>query len=47
MDAFNVFNYPQYFGPDSVDGDVSSGTFGQIVQADNPRLQQAALKFRF
>jgi hypothetical protein len=47
IDAFNVFNHPQYFGPDSVDGDISSGTFGQIVQANNPRLLQAALKFRF
>jgi hypothetical protein len=47
MDAFNVFNHPQYFGPDSVDGDISSGTFGRIVNAQNPRLLQAALKFRF
>ena len=47
MDAFNVFNHPQYFGPDTVDGDISSGTFGQIVKAQNPRLMQAALKFRF
>jgi carboxypeptidase family protein len=47
IDAFNVFNHPQYFGADSVDGDVSSGTFGQIVNAQNPRLLQAALKFRF
>jgi hypothetical protein len=47
IDAFNVFNHPQYFGPDTVDGDISSGTFGQIVKAQNPRLMQAALKFRF
>ncbi len=47
VDAFNSFNHPQYFGPETVDGDISSGTFGQIVQADNPRLLQAALKFQF
>jgi hypothetical protein len=47
MDTFNAFNHPQYFGPDTVDGDISSGTFGQIVKAQNPRLMQAALKFCF
>lgn len=47
IDAFNVFNHRQYFGPHSVDGDISSGTFGQIVKAQNSRLMQAALKFRF
>jgi hypothetical protein len=47
IDAFNVFNHPQYFGPNSVDGDISSGTFGQIINAQNPRLMQAALKLHF
>jgi hypothetical protein len=47
MDAFNLFNHPRYFGPDAVDGDISSGTFGQIVNAQNPRLMQVALKFHF
>ena len=47
IDAFNVLNHPQYFGPDSVDGDISSGTFGQIINAQNPRFMQAAVKFHF
>jgi len=47
FEAFNLFNHPQYFGADSVDGSIDSGTFGQIVKAMNPRLMQAAVKFRF
>jgi hypothetical protein len=47
IEAFNLFNHPQYFGPDTVDGDISDGTFGQIVKAGDPRLMQVALKFSF
>jgi hypothetical protein len=29
LEAFNVFNHAQFFGPQAVDGNISSGTFGQ------------------
>jgi hypothetical protein len=47
LEAFNVFNHTQFFGPAAVNGDFSSGLFGQVVNAASPRLMQAALKFTF
>ena len=47
LEAFNVFNHPQFYGPASVDGNINGFTFGQIVSAAPPRLMQAALKFSF
>ncbi len=47
LEAFNVFNHTQFFGPAAVNGDFSSGLFGQVVNAAPPRLMQAALKFTF
>jgi hypothetical protein len=47
MEAFNVFNHAQFFGPQSVDGNISSSTFGQAVSAAAPRLVQAGAKFVF
>jgi Carboxypeptidase regulatory-like domain len=47
LEAFNVFNHTQFFGPAAVNGDLSSGLFGQVVNAAPPRLMQAALKFAF
>lgn len=47
IEAFNVFNHPQFFGPQSVDGNISSFTFGQVVSADPPRLIQLVVKFFF
>ena len=47
VEAFNVFNHAQFFGPLSVDGNISSGTFGQVVSAAAPRLVQAGVKFAF
>ncbi|HTV54206.1 MAG TPA: TonB-dependent receptor, partial [Terriglobia bacterium] len=47
MEAFNVFNHAQFFGPTSVNGNISSSTFGQVVSAASPRLMQAAIKFTF
>jgi hypothetical protein len=47
LEAFNVFNHAQFFGPQSVDGNISSGTFGQVVSAAAPRLVQAGAKFTF
>ena len=47
MEAFNVFNHPQFFGPSAVNGNISSPLFGQVVQASAPRLLQLAAKFTF
>ena len=47
VEAFNVFNHAQFFGPLSVDGTLGSSSFGQVVSADAPRILQAALKFTF
>jgi hypothetical protein len=46
IEAFNVFNHAQFFGPQSVDGNISSATFGQVVSAA-PRLVQAGAKLTF
>jgi hypothetical protein len=47
VEAFNVFNHAQFYGPSSVDGEVNDSTFGRIVSAAAPRLVQLAAKFRF
>jgi hypothetical protein len=46
-EAFNVFNHAQFFGASSVEGNISSGSFGQAVSAMSPRLMQLALRYRF
>jgi hypothetical protein len=46
-EAFNVFNRPQFFGAAAVEGNVSSGSFGQAVSAMAPRLAQVAVRFQF
>jgi hypothetical protein len=47
LEAFNVFNHAQFFGPQAVDGNISSSTFGQVVNAAAPRLLQLGVKFLF
>ncbi len=47
LETFNVFNHPQFFGPASVNGNIDSPLFGEVVQAEPPRLMQLALKFTF
>jgi hypothetical protein len=47
LEAFNVFNHPQFYGPGAVDGNIASSTFGHIVNAADPRLIQIATKFMF
>jgi len=47
VEAFNVFNHAQFYGPSAVDGEVENSTFGQVVIAQNPRLIQLAVKFFF
>jgi hypothetical protein len=46
-EAFNLFNHAQFFGPAAVEGNISSGSFGQAVSAMPPRLMQVALRYRF
>ncbi len=47
LEAFNVFNHTQFFGSQTVDGNINTATFGQVVSADPPRLVQLAAKFFF
>jgi hypothetical protein len=47
VDAFNVFNHAQFNGPQSVDGNIGSSTFGNVISAASPRILQGALKFLF
>ena len=45
FEDFNIFNHAQFFGPLSVDGNIGSSAFGQVVSADSPRLVQLGAKF--
>jgi hypothetical protein len=47
LETFNVFNRPQFFGPQAVNGDADNPLFGQVVKAAPPRLMQLAVKFTF
>jgi hypothetical protein len=47
LEAFNVFNHAQFYGPASVDGEVNDPNFGQIFSAAAPRLVQLATRFAF
>jgi hypothetical protein len=47
IEGFNVFNHAQFFGPQAVDGNISSSTFGEVVNAAAPRLVQVSAKFTF
>jgi hypothetical protein len=47
VETFNVFNRAQFFGAAAVEGNISSGSFGQAVSAMPPRLMQLGLRYRF
>jgi hypothetical protein len=47
VEAFNLFNHPQLYGPASVDGEVNDPNFGKVVSAAAPRVMQLAAKFHF
>jgi Carboxypeptidase regulatory-like domain len=49
VECFNVFNHAQFFGPQSVDGNIANlgTTFGNVVNAGPPRLVQLGAKFFF
>jgi hypothetical protein len=46
-EAFNLANHAQFFGAAAVEGNISSGSFGQAVSAMPPRLMQLALRCSF
>jgi hypothetical protein len=46
-EGFNVVNHAQFFGAAAVEGNISSGSFGQAVSAMPPRLMQLAVRYRF
>ncbi len=47
FEVFNAFNHTQFFGPTTVDGNFNDPTFGHVINADAPRICQAALKLHF
>jgi hypothetical protein len=49
LEAFNAFNHAQFFGPQSVDGNIANlgSTFGQVISAAPPRLIQLGAKVFF
>jgi len=47
LEAFNVFNHAQFYGPTSVNGNISSSNFGQVVGAAPPRILQLGVKLLF
>jgi hypothetical protein len=47
FETFNAFNHAQFYPNGSVDGNISSPTFGHVLKAAPPRIGQMALKFNF
>ena len=47
IEAFDVFNHAQFYGPAAVNGDINSARFGQVATAAAPTLVQVAAKFFF
>ena len=46
-ETFNTFNHAQFFGATSVNANISSTSFGQVVSAMPGRVMQVAAKFNF
>jgi hypothetical protein len=47
IEAFNAINHTQFFGASAVEGNISSGSFGQAVSAMPRRLMQIGLHYQF
>jgi hypothetical protein len=47
LETFNTFNHAEFFGPTSVNSNISSTSFGQVVNAMPNRVMQVAAKFNF
>ena len=46
-ETFNTFNHPQFFGANSVDGNINDSTFGRVIISMSQRLMQLPLKCCF
>jgi hypothetical protein len=47
VEAFNLLNHAQFYGPTAVDGEINDPNFGRIVSAAPPRRLQVAVKYNF
>ncbi len=47
VEAFNIFNHAQFYGPAAVNGIYGTANFGSVVSAASPRLIQLAVKLHF
>ncbi len=49
IETFNTFNHAQFYGPSSVDGNISDlgSTFGHVVSSAPGRVMQVTAKFKF
>jgi hypothetical protein len=47
LEAFNVFNHPQFYGPYAVNGNIASPEFGPFQGAGAPRQIRLTAKFSF
>lgn len=47
LETFNIFNHPQFFGPTTVNANISSRHFAKIVSAMPSRVMQIAAKVNF
>jgi hypothetical protein len=47
LETFNTFNHAQFYGSNSVDGNIGDATFGKVLRAAPPRISQLALKLFF
>jgi hypothetical protein len=47
FEGFNAFNHANFFGPNSVQGEILDSNFGYVIKAQPPRLVQIALKLTF
>ena len=47
FEGFNVFNHAQFYGPASVNGNINSSSFAEVMSAAPPRLMQVAVKLIF
>lgn len=48
FEAFNVFNHAQFFGPNTIGGNIANpASFGRVLSADPGRVCQVAARFSF
>ena len=47
VEAFNLLNHAQFYGPAAVNGNIGSSDFGRVTSSAAPRLLEVAAKFHF